>query len=293
MKFTDILQRFNIPYRSDGSHEHCRPGWLQIDCPQCSRGWQHFRLGYNLQFRYFSCWHCGGIPLLPTLIELTGLDYRQVKELAGDIPRDQEAEPPRAAGKLILPRGIGPLLAPHKRYLQSRGLDPDEAGRLWNVQGIGLEGGRLAWRLFLPIVYRGEVVSWTTRKITEEGEGLRYYGCPVEQAKMDKRELLYGHDLVQHSVIVNEGPLDAVRIGPGAVATLGTGYSRQQLEKLAPYPVRVVVFDNEPSAQKRARKLCDQLSVFRGQTHNVRLESAKDAAAASEEEIQELRRRFL
>jgi DNA primase len=99
--------------------------------------------------------------------------------------------------------------------------------------------------------------------------------------------------LVRHAVIVCEGPIDAWTIGPGAVATCGLGYTRSQLMELSQFPVRVVCFDREPAAQKRARRLARQLQVFPGETHVVELETGKDANECQRNEIMELRKQFL
>lgn len=285
MKFVDILRQYNWPVAPD-SHEHKRPGWEQFDCPFC-RARHHYRMGYNLSFKYVNCWSCGHHPLLKTLMEITGLPYGKVKDLAGGLPAERAAVIPR--GRLVLPKGLGQLLPAHERYLKGRGFDPDALVKLWGLQGIG-QASRLAWRVFIPFYHEGEVVSWTTRSIAELVGKLRYVSArPSEEILPAKQELLYGEDYVRHAVVVCEGPFDVWRIGPGAVATLGTGFSRAQVARLHKYPIRVVCFDAEPTAQERARSLASELEAFPGTTYNVRLD-AKDAAEASDREIRQLRK---
>ena len=146
---------------------------------------------------------------------------------------------------------------------------------------------RLPWRLFIPFHIHGEVVSWTTRSIGQNG--LRYVSASSDQEKVNHKSILYGEDFCRHAVIVHEGPFDVWRTGPGAVATCGTGFSRSQLLRLSNYPVRVICFDNEKQAQQRATELCDLLEPFPGETIQVTLD-AKDAAEASDKEINQLRR---
>ena len=93
-------------------------------------------------------------------------------------------------------------------------------------------------------------------------------------------------------MVVVEGPFDAMRIGPGAVAVMGTGWSRAQLLAISKFPVRAVVFDSEPEAQERARRLCHDLSVFEGKTSRIQLDAA-DPGSASKAEITRLRKYFL
>jgi DNA primase len=161
--------------------------------------------------------------------------------------------------------------------------------RLWNAQGIGMSS-QLPWRIFIPIELNGEMVSWTTRSINDYG--LRYISAKLTQESFPHKHLLYGEDYARHTVIIHEGPLDVWTVGPGAVGTLGTSYTRAQVVRMSKYLRRVVCFDNEPEAQRRARKLCDDLEPFEGETHNVILD-AKDANTASAKEIRRLRRLYL
>lgn len=284
MKFNELLQTLEIPYKTEG-HEHCRPGWIQLDCPFCSKGWGHFRLGYSLDGGFLNCWSCGPHRLIDTLVEATGLSYGRCKALLNDIEQPRFAPKERGHGKLVLPPGMDTLLQAHRSYLSRRGFAPSKIERLWGIKGFG-PVGNFAWRIFIPIHYQGEVVSWTTRSIVDSG--VRYLSAKPEQEAMNHKELLYGEDYCRHSVVVHEGPTDVWCTGPGAVATLGTGFSRAQVLKLSKYPVRGICFDNEPTAQKRARELCDMLESFPGETYNIILRS-KDAGSASVEETNQLR----
>jgi DNA primase len=163
---------------------------------------------------------------------------------------------------------------------------------VWGVRGLGV-AGRLSWRLFLPIHLNTEQVSWTTRSVGEVEPGKRYLTAGVKESRMNPKALLYGEDLARHAIVVVEGPLDAMRIGPGAVATLGLKVSRAQVLRMSKYPVRVVLFDSEPQAQRTARKLCRDLEVFPGATYRVEVESGKDPGECSQGEIDEIRKRFL
>jgi hypothetical protein len=289
MKFKELLQEQGIDFRDSG-HEHCRPGWIQLDCPYCSADWKHYRLGYNISAGYLNCWTCGRHGLVETLATILGISYGQVKKLLGDV--DTELAPAKVErGKLVLPTGLGPLLKPHKDYLRRRGYKPDELQRLWEIRGIDALGGVLSWRVFIPVHYRGRIVSWTTRSIDDQ-HSHRYRAARPEQESIDHRTLLYGLDYCRHSIVVCEGPTDVWRIGPGAVCTFGTGFSRAQVCAMAEFPIRVVCFDSAPDAQKRARELCDLLEVYPGETYNVVLES-KDPGSGTDEEIREIRLRFL
>lgn len=288
MRFTELLQTLKIPYRAEG-HEHCRPGWLQLDCPFCGKI-GHYRMGYSLRGGYVNCWSCGSRRLADTIMAITGLAYRAVRVLLTDVDHVRPVARPEVRGTLKLPDMVGPLGYAHREYLRGRGFRPRTIERLWRVRGIGI-ATRLAWRLFIPIIYRAETVSWTTRAIAA-GESMRYRSAAANEEARNHKELLYGWDYVRQACIIVEGPLDAWAIGPGAVATCGTAYSRRQLLEMGKAPIRAVCFDNDRPAQQRARRLCDNLMVMPGTTTNVVLD-AKDAAAAPKKDIALLRKTFL
>jgi hypothetical protein len=289
MTLQDILQKLGIEYKSVGEHQHCTSGYLNIDCPYCTPKAEHYRFGIHLHHLYGNCWSCGHHSLAKALTEASGRRYREVKALLdGASPEGIPNEKKR--GKLVLPNGLRELQEPHKKYLKSRGLDPEEMKKLWGLKGIGL-AERLSWRIWIPIVFRGRVISWTTRSIGNSPER-RYINAKPEEEEASAKDYLLGEDYARHSIVVTEGPFDVFRIGPGAVCTLGLAYSTAQVRKISRYAVRVILFDNEPEAQKRACALRDSLEALPGITYRVVLE-AKDPGSAGDQELQELRRRFL
>lgn len=283
MKFTEILQELNIPYKESGD-KHCTPGFINITCPWCLG---HCHLGYNLSKNYFNCWKCGSKRTIEVLQYITNKSYEECKDLIGNlqsyIPKNE-----KVIRKLVIPEGVKPIGLAHYNYLKSRKLDPIEICTLWKVQGIGMNN-KLQWRLFIPIVYKGEVCSWTTRSISNEVSN-RYISAPLGGEKLEHKKLLYGEDFCRNCIVICEGVFDAWRIGPGAVATFGTSYSKAQVLKMVKYPVRVVLFDKD--AKSKAKELAELLSVYSGQTHNIILDS-KDPGEASDSDIKLIRKLYL
>jgi hypothetical protein len=261
-----------------------------IDCPFCSPRSGHFRLGINLAKGFCSCWHCGGKRLGSSLAESTGRPLGEILRLIEGLERGAGVTKEKPRGKLVLPSRIGPLLAPHRDYLERRGFDPDEITRTWGVRGIHIHP-RLAWRLWIPVVRLGETVSWTTRSIGD-GEP-RYVTASAAEESFPAKHTLYGIDKVGHAIVIVEGPIDAWAIGPGAVATMGLACTREQFDLMCRCPVRAVCFDNEPAARRRQEALCDALAPFPGETHSVELRTGKDAAEVEYGELEEIRKRFL
>lgn len=293
---TDVLEELGIDYRRAGESPHVTRNYIGIVCHYCGEGSGKYGMGIHAEKGFVTCWKCNSHkPLIAVLHDITRKPYSVLKPLLEGIGSESFQNAPRTDSdrprRLTLPEGIGTLSRPHIRYLKGiRGFDPSELERVWGVQGIGL-AVRLAWRVFIPIAERGKIVSWTTRAIRDDVDAKYVDASPEQEAKPAKR-VLFGEDLAGHAIIVCEGPLDAMRVGPGAVALLGSKWSSAQLEKIARHPVRVIALDNEPEAQRKARELCDLLSVRPGKTIRVEID-AKDPGSASPKEIKLLRRSFL
>lgn len=286
MNIHELFEEIGTPIAPDG-HHHSTDGWIQLQCPWCETG-EAFHLGYNLQYGNLNCWRCGSHSLLEYLVTVTGNSWDACKEILGSLDRVKLPKIVIEKGKLHLPKGIGKLKKAHKAYLQRRGFDPKAITRLWKIGGFTWHK-RFAWRLFIPIHFQNEVVSFTTRAIRREEEP-RYLSAKRQEEAMSHKQLLYGEDMVRYAIIVTEGPLDVWRIGPGAVSTFGMSFNQQQVQRIVKYPLRAICFDAEKEAQKRAGKLADLIEPFPGRTLMIELEG-KDAADSSEKEILKLRQR--
>lgn len=240
-----------------------------------------------------TCHLCGPTKLWPMLVEITGKSYRELRQAFDGCFSSSFERPAANRPKTALkaPNGICRLSAPFRRYLRARGLKAGECGRVWGVRGIGMGGGRFAWRLYLPIRIGWETVSFTTRSINPD-EKRRYISASAEEESYPHKRLLYGEELANHAVAVCEGPLDAISLGPGGVATFGVVVSSEQLRRISRFPVRVVVADNEPNAVRRAEKLCNDLEVFEGETF-LFVPSGKDLLSSPEREREYVKRRWL
>lgn len=288
----DILSRHGIAYKLP-PHRNVRRGWVGIDCPKCSPHHGKFRLGFEIGSLRAHCWVCGSFYTPDILALLLRKSKDEIHELIGDLPRSKHSEYFEAVPTGIYkpPSNVGAFEFAHEHYLRSRGFVPEEVAREWGVGGIGI-ASRLQWRLFIPIFDRfGRKVSWTTRSLAKDAT-VRYWSASPEEESVPHKSLLYGAHKARHTVVVLEGPVDVWTIGPGAVATLGVGFSTEQKSLIGQYPRRVVCFDAEPDAQRRAGELCEDLCLLPGVTENVVLESGKDPNSCDKSEIQELRQRY-
>lgn len=293
MTTADLLRELGIPFVEGGSHKSVRSGWLGVEtCPFCGHG--DYYAGIPADKFAFSCWACGSRPFTQAVLRLSPKRPREVYDLLQESPgfREYEAERQSLKGKYELPCTPDGLKWAHVEYLRSRKIDQVAAVKLWQVSGFGHLAGRYAWSLFLPVYHNGQAVSWTTRKIGDAAR--RYDSAPKDKEALPIKSLLYGGDLVRNSCVVVEGPMDALRIGPGAVATFGAKVTPQQVAKIAKIPLRVVCFDSagDATGEREGQRLANELAPHDGRTILVELD-AKDAAESSDKEIRNLRKWFL
>lgn len=285
MNFTELLEELNIPTAPTG-HHHSTEGWIQFDCPFCGPGSGNYHMGYNLEGGFVNCWRCGSHSLVSVLQAYTGWAYPHIRGALDQIEEIHPHVKEKPSGRLQYPSHVGSLKKAHLAYLTHRGFDPHEIQQLWQIKGISISP-RLPWRIFIPIIHRGQIVSWTTRSLSDKGR--RYISAESSQETIPHKHILYGQDYVRHATIIVEGPLDVWAIGPGAVATFGTDFTKEQVRHLCHIPRRIVCYDNESFAQRQAEKLVNHLGAFPGETINIILD-AKDAAATQPAEREKLRK---
>lgn len=263
------------------SDRHVRSGWMQFQCPWC--GSDKWHLGVRLSDGRSNCYACGPKRLYEVIKELCRLSPKEAAKIAGAYQRENRLPEPSGIalnGVYRALKGIGPLLPAHRRYLAKRRLIASELASVWKLGGTG-QFSPLPWRIFVPILLDGRPVSWQTRAIGQSS--IPYINAKPEEEKIPAKSCLYGEDFAGDRIAVHEGVFDVFATGPGAVATLGIGFTEWQLLRLSRYPKRYICFDNEPAAQKRATELCDHLRLFPGRTFNVCID-AKDICDASDRE---------
>lgn len=288
MNVTEILETLGIPYRKHGEHHHVTSQFVGVDCPWCSPSSGKYKLGIS-EYLTCTCWTCGRQNIRSVLTTASGRSYHEIAELLNKVERRERKEV-ALRGKLVIPSGVGELLRQHRNYLKKRTIDPEYATKVWGIKGIGI-APRLPWRLWLPIILHNKTLSWTTRSLSEQAKR-KYVSASPDEESYPHKKLLYGEDLCRFSIVIVEGPFDALRIGPGAVCTFGTSVTHAQILRISRYPIRVVCFDNESAAQRAAEKICGALAVFPGKTTRIVLD-AKDPGCASAKEIRLIRETFL
>ena len=281
-----ILDTYKVVQAPQGN-THYRHGRANTLCPFCNH--VNYLLGFNLSYSYPNCYNCGPKRLADAIAGVCRISVKEAMALTKDMRRGSSLPTARPTGKYNPPKGIKPLMSMklHREYIRSRRLDPKLLEEVWNVGAIG-ELGHHKWRIFIPILVRGRPVSWTTRSISKNNT-LRYLSASFKDEELSAKTILYGEDFCGDTILVMEGAMGVYSIGAGSVATLGTGYTPEQFARMTKYAKRYVCFDNEPAAQRRARKLFRELSVLPGKTWNMVID-AKDPNEASEREKRLIRK---
>lgn len=293
MDVIKLYQDFNIQYQTEG-HKHCRPGWVNIECPFCS-GNPGLHLGYSLEKDYFRCWRCGFKPTLKTIQTITRLSYKEtsavIREYGGRSKTPRAPKITVKKKKFKFPSGTCPMQDRHKRYLQNRGFDPDELESEWGLLGTGpiapLDGIDYKHRIIIPIYWKGEIVSFQGRDITGKSN-LKYLACPQEREIINHKEVLYAHKSISLSKIrmLVEGSTDVWNIGRHAAATFGIEYKIKQLSQL---PKKLVIlFDADPQAMQQSKKLAAELSFLGHEVYVKTPSRGKDPGSMSKTEIKQL-----
>ena len=273
-------------------------GWLTLDCPWCGRPY----LGWQQDSGVFHCWNCRGHAFGETLARILRVSVAQALaeaskySLVGRVGRTRRGLKAESGclPEARLPDGCGVISGAQYTYLTRRGFeDVDRLIETWDLRGIVPWGGRLANRILIPVKLGGRIVSWTARTIHKEAS-LRYVSCSACDEAMPIKDTVFGWDNVQSSAVVVEGPFDAMKMGPGAVATMGTAWTTAQLRLLSGLRRVAILYDSEPAAQRNALALAVALSTMGVESEVVTLDDgSKDPGDLSERDAGALRRELI
>lgn len=281
----EFLDKHNITHSQH--HKHSRTGWVQIEsCDEC--GSQNYHLGITLDGSRASCYRCGSKRVGDLLRSLTQAPWPEIKAVISAgiyVPKEQETN---NQGVYTPPSDLRPLASAQAalKYLKGRNLDPEYCDRVWGFQATGPWSNH-PFRVFIPITVRKKPVAWTARAFKNQEP--RYQTSAEHECTLSPKRLLFGADKAKGKVIICEGPFDAIRIGTGAVATLGVAYTQAQVALMSEYNDRFICFDSSLDAQARATNLASQLSVFPGMTSILTLD-AEDPGDITEPERELVRK---
>lgn len=273
--YIHFFDRHNIPYITTGKVGR---GDVGIPCPFCGPSDQGYNLSVSVKGLGFYCWrrpqqHRGRTPhrLIQELLHCSYVEADSyVSSGVLESPADQqlldsiraidrrEREAETVSDKLELPDEFRPIrdygtTRMFFNYLRRRGFKDPE----WLIDEFGLRcctTGRFAGRVILPIEMDHELVSWTGRHIGSSS--LRYDTLPVPPARLSNKKTLLWYDKLANvdTVIVTEGPLDALKINylagdnpVFATCIYGKNVSDEQVDLLLSLRCRhkIILFDTE------------------------------------------------
>lgn len=273
---TDIIQLFsdyNIQSKTEG-HKHCRPGWVNTECPFCisEAGHEGLHLGATLDGKIFFCWRCGWHSPSSSIAKLLKISETEAKKLlkqyVGLSYKTKDAIVKINSKTHKHPSNTGPLEERHIKYLLKRGFDPEQLQHDWDILGTGpiskLDKINYSNRILAPIYWDGKEVTFQARSISDKSS-MRYLACPEDREIIKHKHIIYGRqDMWKDTIICVEGITDVWRFGFNAICTFGIKYTNYQVRLIASTFKRVIViFDDERQAQDQADNLVADLK-FRG-----------------------------
>lgn len=293
MNFERLFKDYKIDYSTKVNRN-----WVNTRC--CFCGGSSYKLGFNPQEDYCACFACGGHDLYDALSRLLNVPKNQLKELlsnyAGRVNVTKELNH-KIINKLELP--TNEFTKAERKYLESRGFDPDYLHDKYKIVGGGIVG-KWKHRIIIPILLNGKVVSWTGRSILSkerliELEIPRYKNLAIDDSIIDPKSTLFNLDNCdKDSVILTEGAFDVLRLGDDCVCSFGTELSQTQVGIIKDSFKKVyIMFDNEKEAQKKARKFGLELSVMGVDVEVVDAYSdydVNDGAELSENQVKEIKK---
>jgi hypothetical protein len=313
MDIEKLFQDYSVR-TADKGHKHNRDGWINVCCPFCS-GDPGYHLGYNIQHNYCVCWRCGHIPVPKAISGILGISYKKAKNLikgykggygiGNRLKREIKAK--KRAFKL--PSNVSPLTdnSVARNYMQERGFSKWDINKLCNDFGLMRTGAtcvfkmngklvNLKFRIFAPIYYKGEMISWQTRDISNNS-ALKYITCPKESEKRDHKSVIYMHKDAEYAafpdyIVLCEGIFDVWKVhlsGFFAGCGFGVDLTIDQIYFLKKNFKRVLLFlDPDRARQKKGRGLMAQLMFSGVQCSIIENYTGKDPGDLNTKEIQSI-----
>lgn len=266
MNFAKLFTDYKIPF----IYGDKRGIWTNIKCPYC--GDRTFNGGFNAVGDYYHCWRCGGKhKLYETLSKILNLPKSQIDDIVDDYRGKNDVLLRLNDGrefkniKLELPTNT--FTKAERKYLKSRGFSPKYLYEKYGVVGGGTTG-KWKFRIIVPLIVGGKLISWTGRSILQKDELKelnipRYKNLSIEESVCDCKKMLFNLDnCIGKTVILTEGPFDVLNFDGNAICSFGTELTQAQVSEIKRRFNKVfIIFDNEELAQKKARRFGLQLSA--------------------------------
>ena len=262
MNFVKLFTDYKIDFNT-----RVNRGWTNVTCPFCDD--KTFNGGFNNAGDYYHCWKCGGHNFKQALTRVVNIPFNEVDTLieqyAGRNSLLNKLNKKQAkAIQLTLPTNT--FTPAERKYLKQRNFSPKLLHEKYKIVGGGITG---AWkyRIIIPLILDGKIVSWTGRSILSkqkinELKIPRYKNLSIEQSVIDPKSILYNLDnCMSKTAVLTEGAFDVMRLGDGFFCSFGTELTQAQIIEIKNRFSKVfIMFDNEVEAQAKARKFGLQIA---------------------------------
>jgi 5S rRNA maturation endonuclease (ribonuclease M5) len=198
------------------------------------------------------------------LLKINKYDAKEIIKKYKGLTRSKPAKVIIRRKGFKLPTGITELQQNHKNYLIKRNFNPDELIKLWDIKGTGpmskLDKISYKFGIFIPIYWKGKLVSFQTRDITNK-QSKKYMICPKDREVISLKDIVYRNPECTSDIgICCEGVTDVWRLGMNAFCTFGVQYKRKQLRLISKLYKRVfILYDNDTAGKIQGNKLLADL----------------------------------
>ena len=241
---------------------------VNVNCPYCDTKSTSFNLGFNPAGNYYHCWKSKhNYPIKQVLSTLLNVSESSIDNILIDYQGVGETLSEKKTSNVkYLELPTNTFTKAERKYLKSRDFDPKYLYKKYHIVGGGIDGD-WKFRIIIPVYYQGQLLSWTGRSILSK-EKLkqldipRYKNLSIEKSVKNIKELFFNIDNCKSdTVVLTEGAFDVLRFDGNAICSMGTELTESQINLLASRFRKIfILFDNEPEAQKKARKFGLQLS---------------------------------
>lgn len=263
MNFQKLFEDYKIDYSLKTNR-----GWVNTKCIYC--GGSSYKLGFNPTEDYCTCFACGLHNLKETLSKLLAIPKKDINDVIEQyktrtiILNKLNDKKTTAVKNLVLPTDTFTPI--ERKYLKSRNFNPSYLHKKYNVVGGGIVGD-WKYRIIIPVIINGKIVSWTGRSILEKSKLdelkiPRYKNLEIKKSVINPKECLFNLDNSKNkTVVLTEGPFDVMRLGDDFICSFGTSLTQSQIKEIRlRYDKVFIMFDNEIEAQQKARNYGQMLS---------------------------------
>ena len=294
MNFVKLFNDYNVEYDT-----RVNKGWTNVTCPFCND--KTFNGGFNNAGDYYHCWKCGGHNFKQALARTVNIPFNEVDTLIEQYAGRNSVlnalnKKQAKATKLKLPTDT--FTPAERKYLKERNFSPKLLHEKYKIVGGGITGS-WKYRIIIPLVLNGKIVSWTARTILSKQQQQklkipRYKNLSIEQSVIGPKSVLYNLDHCEDKIaVLTEGAFDVIRMGDGFFCSFGTELTQSQISMIKQRFEKVfIMFDNEEEAQAKARKFGLQIASIGVEVELVDCYgdfNRNDAGELNEKEVQIIR----